>query len=155
MAHERVFSDEWDVRAPILAVFRALCDVTTYPQWWKPVYLAVEADGPLRLGRVARERFKGRFPHELSTQSEIVRLEPPREFEVDVLGDLSGRGIWTLSKLPDGVVHVRLDSCVLLSAPQRPLFGWNYNWAIARAIEGLEPYARASVSVPVSAAAST
>ena len=26
----------------------------------------------------------------------------------------------------------------------RPLFRWNHNWAIARAIEGLEPYARRS-----------
>lgn len=155
MAHEREFIDEWDVRAPILAVFRALCDVTTYPQWWKPVYLAVDADGPLRVGRVARERVKGRFPHELSTQSVIVRLEPPRQFEVDVWGDLCGRGIWTLSKLPDGLVHVRFDCNVLVSARQRPLFRWNYSWAMARAVEGLEPYARASVSVPVSAAAST
>jgi hypothetical protein len=24
----------------------------------------------------------------------------------------------------------------------RPLFRWNHDWAIARAIEGLEPYAR-------------
>ena len=54
MAREYLFIDEWDVDAPILAVFRALCDVTTYPLWWKPVYLAVEADGPLRVGRVAR-----------------------------------------------------------------------------------------------------
>jgi uncharacterized protein YndB with AHSA1/START domain len=151
MAREYVFIDEWDVEAPILAVFRALCDVTTYPDWWKPVYLAVEADGPLRVGRVARERFKGRLPHELSTQSEIVRLEPPREFEVDVIGDLSGRGIWTLSKLGDGFVHVRSDWHVWLSPLQRAAFRWHRGWAIERAIEGLEPYARASASVPVSA----
>jgi hypothetical protein len=24
----------------------------------------------------------------------------------------------------------------------RPLFRWNHNWSIKRAIEGLEPYAR-------------
>jgi hypothetical protein len=24
----------------------------------------------------------------------------------------------------------------------RPLFRWNHNWAIARAMEGLEPYAQ-------------
>jgi hypothetical protein len=150
MAREYVFVNEWDVEAPILSVFRALCDVTTYPQWWKPVYLAVEADGPLRVGRVARERFKGRLFHELSIQSEIIRLEPPREFEVDVVGDLSGHGIWTLSKLAGAWVHVRADWRVVLSPLQRPAFRWNHNWAIARAIEGLEPYARASASAPVS-----
>jgi hypothetical protein len=24
----------------------------------------------------------------------------------------------------------------------RPMFRWNHNWAIARAMDGLEPYAR-------------
>ena len=161
MAREYVFIDEWDVAAPIVAVFRALSDVTTYPDWWKPVYLSVEADGPLRVGRVARERFKGRLPYELSTQSEIIRLEPPREFEVEVVGDLSGRGVWTLSPLPDGRVHVRFDWRVdadrlLLRALRpvlRPLFRWNHGWAIKRAVEGLEAYAVASA--PVAAASST
>jgi uncharacterized protein YndB with AHSA1/START domain len=150
MPREYAFVDEWEVEAPILAVFRALCDVTTYPDWWKPVYLAVEADGPLRVGRVARERFKGRLAHELSTQSEIVRLEPPREFELDLIGDVSGRGIWTLSKLAGGRVHVRADWWIWLSPLQRAAFRWSHNWAMERAIEGLEPYARASASVPVS-----
>ena len=30
----------------------------------------------------------------------------------------------------------------------RPAFRWNHAWAIARAIEGLEPYARATVRPP-------
>ncbi len=62
MGREYVFVDEWEVEAPIVAVFRALSDATTYPDWWQPVYLSAEADGPLRVGRVARERFKGRLP---------------------------------------------------------------------------------------------
>ena len=163
MSREYVFIDEWELRAPILAVFRALSDATTYPDWWQPVYRSVEADGPLRVGRVTRERFKGRLPYELSTQSEIIRLEPPREFELEVVGDLSGRGLWTLSRLPDGRVHVHFDWRVdadrrllrVLSPLLRPAFRWNHSWAIKRAIEGLEPYARASASVPVSAASST
>jgi uncharacterized protein YndB with AHSA1/START domain len=150
MTREYAFVDEWDVEAPILAVFRTLCDVTTYPQWWKPVYLAAEADGPLRVGRVARERFKGRLSHELSTQSEIVRLEPPREFELDVIGDLSGRGVWTLWKLAGGRVHVRSDWRIRLGPLQQAAFRWSHSRAIERAIAGLEPYARAVASVPVS-----
>jgi hypothetical protein len=34
----------------------------------------------------------------LKTRSEIVRYEPPREFEVDVVGDLIGHGVWTLTE---------------------------------------------------------
>jgi hypothetical protein len=151
MAREYVFSDEWDVDAPIMAVFRALSDVTTYPVWWRPVYLSVEADGPLRVGRVARERFRGRLPHELSIQSVILRLEPPREFEVEVVGDLSGRGVWTLCQLGGGLVHVSCEWCGhILSPVLRLAFRWDHNWAIKRAIEGLEPYARASASAPLS-----
>ena len=46
--------------------------------------------------------------------------------------------------------HVRFDWVVNADRPfirfltpvLRPLFRWNHNWAIARAKEGLEPYAR-------------
>lgn len=48
-----VFVDEWDVRAPAESVFAALADARTYPDWWRPVYERVEADGPPALGRVA------------------------------------------------------------------------------------------------------
>jgi hypothetical protein len=37
----------------------------------------------------------------------------------------------------DGVEDRAAGASVL-----RPLFRWNHNWSIARAIEGLEPYAR-------------
>jgi hypothetical protein len=37
MRREYVFVDEWDVDAPIEAVFDALADAGTYPERWKPV----------------------------------------------------------------------------------------------------------------------
>ena len=46
-----LFVDEWDVAAPREAVFDALADARTYPEWWRPVYLAVEADGPPEVGQ--------------------------------------------------------------------------------------------------------
>ncbi len=86
MAAEYVFIDEWDVHAPIDAVFQALADARTYPQWWTPVYREVEADGPPSVGATSRQHFKGRLPYHLRQTSEIVRLEPPREVEIDVHG---------------------------------------------------------------------
>lgn len=155
MVAEYVFIDEWDVDAPIEAVFNALADVRTYPTWWKPVYLEVAADGPPAVGRKSRQHFKGRLPYHLRTTSEIVRLEPPREFEVKVEGDLSGRGIWTLTPMTRGV-HVRFDWRVNADRPLlrvltpllRPLFRWNHNWAIRRAAAGLETYARSRAASP-------
>jgi uncharacterized protein YndB with AHSA1/START domain len=149
LANEYVFIDEWDVQAPPEAVFDALADARTYPEWWHPVYIAVHAGGPPEVGRVSHQEFKGRLPYHLNMRSTIVRLEPPRELEVSAEGDLTGRGVWTLTPVEDGV-HIRFDWRVIadrrllrtLTPVLRPLFRWNHNWSIQRAIEGLEPYAR-------------
>lgn len=151
MASDYVFIDEWDVDAPQQAVFAALADATTYPEWWTPVYIAVEADGPLGLGQVSRTEFKGRLPYHLKTRSEIVAYAPPKQFEVEVVGDLTGRGVWTVSEREGGGTHVHFDWRVIADRPLlryltpvlRPLFRYNHNWSIERAIDGLEPYARA------------
>jgi uncharacterized protein YndB with AHSA1/START domain len=143
-----LFVDEWDVDAPPEAVFDALADARTYPEWWRPVYLEVQADGPPAVGRVSRQRFKGRLPYRLQTTSTIVALDRPRRIEADVVGDLSGKGVWTLTPR-EGGTHVRFDWQVDADRPLlryltpvlRPLFRWNHRWAIARAVEGLEPYA--------------
>ncbi len=153
MASEYVFIDEWDVDAPQEAVYEALADARTYPEWWTPVYKSVEADGPPEPGRVSHHEFKGQLPYHLHTRSEIVRAEPPREFEVKVEGDLSGRGVWTLTPRDAGT-HVHFDWRVYadrallryLTPILRPVFRWNHNWSIKRAIEGLEPYARSRAS---------
>jgi hypothetical protein len=150
MAAEYVFVDEWDVDAPAEAIFDAIADARTYPEWWKPVYISVEADGPPEVGRESRQHFKGRLPYTLQTRSTITRLERPRMVEADVVGDLRGKGLWTLTPGEAGT-HVRFDWRVfadrsllrLLTPVLRPAFRWNHNWAIKRAMEGLEPYARA------------
>jgi uncharacterized protein YndB with AHSA1/START domain len=155
MAAEYVFVDEWDVDAPQEAVFQALADARTYPTWWTPIYRAVDADGPPRVGCASRQKFKANLPYTLSTVSTIVRLDAPREFEVEVVGDLRGHGVWTLSPA-DGKVHVRFDWRVHADRPLlrtltpllRPLFSWNHNVAIKRAIAGLEPYAQAHTQNP-------
>jgi hypothetical protein len=154
MAREYVFIDEWDVDAPADAVFDALADARTYPSWWKPVYIDVEADGPPAVGCVSRQHFKGKLPYTLRQTSEIVRLDRPSEFEVHVVGDLEGHGVWTITPHAAGGVHVRFDWRVhgrkpvirVLTPVLRPVFRSNHNWAIARAREGLEPYARAQAA---------
>jgi uncharacterized protein YndB with AHSA1/START domain len=146
---EYVFVDEWDVDAPQEAVYDALADARSYPEWWRPVYISAETDGPPEVGRVAQQHFKGRLPYHLHTTSRITRYDRPDVLEAQVEGDLRGRGIWTLSRR-DGLTHVHFDWRVFAHRPLvrtltpvlRPLFRWNHDWAIARAREGLEPYAR-------------
>jgi mannose-6-phosphate isomerase-like protein (cupin superfamily)/uncharacterized protein YndB with AHSA1/START domain len=156
-SREYVFVDEWDVAAPPEATFAALADGRTYPQWWRPVYQDVEAEGPPAVGQVSLQHFKGRLPYHLRTRSRITQLEPPRVVAAEVDGDLRGHGIWTLTPIPAGT-HVRFDWRVhadrrllkMLTPLLRPMFRWNHNWAIARAMEGLEPYARNSASAQAS-----
>jgi len=146
---EYVFVDEWDVAAPAEAVFELLADARTYPSWWQPVYLGAESDGPPEPGRESRQHFKGRLPYHLRTRSTITVFEPPRLIGADVVGDLRGRGLWTLTPAAAGT-HVRFDWHVFADKPLlrtltpvlRPLFRWNHTWAIARAQRGLEPAAR-------------
>jgi len=148
-SHEYLFVDEWDVAAPRERVFDAISDARTYPVWWKPVYLDVDSDGDAEVGKVSRQHFKGRLPYHLHTTSTITRLEPPHIIEADVDGDLRGHGKWTLTENAGGGTHVRFDWQVFADKPLlriltpilRPAFRWNHAWAIARAREGLEPFA--------------
>ncbi len=152
MADEYVFVDEWDVDAPKEAVFDALADARTYPDWWKPVYIKVEGDSPPEVGAVTKHEFKGQLPYHLNTTSEIVSMNRPDTFEVKVVGDLTGKGVWTLTENADGRIHIHFDWRVIADRPLlryltpvlRPVFRWNHNWSVKRAIEGLEPYARDS-----------
>jgi uncharacterized protein YndB with AHSA1/START domain/quercetin dioxygenase-like cupin family protein len=152
---EYVFVDDWDVRAPKQVVFDALADGRTYPEWWKPVYISVVADGPPKVGAVSRQEFKGKLPYHLHTTSEITEFEPPDRVVAEVEGDLRGRGVWTLTDAGQGVTHIRFDWTVFadrrllrtLTPVLRPVFRANHNWAIARAMEGLEPYAQRTTPV--------
>jgi uncharacterized protein YndB with AHSA1/START domain/quercetin dioxygenase-like cupin family protein len=147
---EYEFVDEWDVAAPPEAVYDALADARTYPQWWRPTYLGVQADGAPAVGAVSHHRFKGRLPYELKVRSRITRHEPPHVVSTEVDGDLRGQGTWTLTPTAGGT-HVRFDWRVFADRPllrlltpiARPAFRANHAWAIARAMEGLEPYAQA------------
>jgi uncharacterized protein YndB with AHSA1/START domain len=144
-----VFVDQWDVAAPPEAVFSAIADARTYPVWWRPVYIDVESDGPAELGKESRQHFKGRLPYHLHTRSVITELDPPRTITAEVDGDLRGVGTWTLTPIATGT-HLRFDWQVhadrrllrVLTPLLRPALRWNHDWAIARATEGLEPFAQ-------------
>jgi uncharacterized protein YndB with AHSA1/START domain len=144
VAREYVFVDEWDVDAPREAVYDSVVDARTYPDWWKPVYISVEGDE-----RITQHHFKGRLPYTLKMRAELVSTDRPNGFEVAVDGDLRGKGVWTFTER-DGKTHVRWDWIVFadrallryLTPILRPLFRFNHNWAVARAREGLEPYAK-------------
>jgi hypothetical protein len=130
-------------------VHEAVRDAGRFPDWWRPVYLAVRTEGAPGVGQVAHHRFRGRLPYELKVTTRTVRDEPSTLVENDVDGDLRGTGRWTLTPRAGGT-HVRFDWIVaadrrflrVLTPVLRPAFRWNHHWAIARAREGLEPHAQ-------------
>ncbi len=142
-----MFVDEWDVDAPREAVFDAIADARSYPRWWRPVYIDVEADGEPALGKESRQHFKGRLPYHLHTRSRIVELDAPHVVAGEVDGDLRGFGRWTLTENPaaartcasTGACYADKPLLRALTPVLRPAFRWNHAWAIARAMEGLEP----------------
>ncbi len=148
MSREYEFVDEWHVDAPPEAVFDVLADGQTYPRWWKPVYIDVRDDG-----EYTHQHFKGRLPYHLHTRTKTVRSERPHLLQGETDGDLRGTGIWTLTPSESGGTHVRFDWRVhadrpllrILTPVLRPALRWNHNWAIARAMDGLEPYAKGAV----------
>jgi hypothetical protein len=154
VAKEYVFLHEWDVDAPQQAVFNALADARTYPEWWKPVYIDVEGDCEPGIGCTTSQHFKGKLPYTLRTTSEIVAYNPQNTFTIKVVGDLTGNGHWTLTPREDKV-HIRFDWTVfadrlllkLLTPIARPLFRSNHDWSVERAQEGLEPYAHSQAGL--------
>jgi uncharacterized protein YndB with AHSA1/START domain len=145
--NEYVFSDEWDVAAPPEAVFDTLADGHTYPRWWTPVYIDVHSDG-----EYTYQHFKGRLPYHLHTRTRTTHSERPHTLRGETDGDLRGTGLWTLTPTETGTrvrfdwrVHADRRLLKLLTPFLRPALRFNHDWAIARAIEGLEPFVQQSV----------
>ena len=76
MAKEYVFLDEWDVDAPQEAVFGALADARTYPEWWTPVYIDVEGDEDARSRRDDKAALQGEAAVHAEDHLEDRRLRP-------------------------------------------------------------------------------
>jgi hypothetical protein len=124
VASKYVFVDEWDVDAPQEAVFDAVADARTYPDWWRPVYKRVDGDDPPAVGAETLHYFKGRLPYTLEMRARMTSIDRPRTFEVDVDGDLRGYGKWTFNAggrthaRPLGLAGVRRPAAPSLSDPR-------------------------------------
>jgi hypothetical protein len=66
-----------------------------------------------------RRHFKGKLPYTLKTTSKITVFDPPTHFQIEVVGDLTGTGKWTLAPDGKGKIHVRFDWIVHADRPLR------------------------------------
>lgn len=137
----------WNIDAPLVAVWDAIEDADTWPEWWKGVLRSIEtrrgdADG---VGSIRRTTWKSALPYKLEFDSEIVRVERHRLIEAQAFGELDGHGLWEFEKIADNKTRVQYDWAVkttkawmnIISPVARPFFRWNHNVIMAWGEEGL------------------
>lgn len=117
------FITEWQVDAPIDAVWEQLTHPDDWPGWWKGVE-KVEAlepaagSGPRddHVGERRRYTWKSRLPYRLVFDMELTRSERPHLYEGRASGELEGTGTWTLTER-DGGTRVRYLWAVRTTQP--------------------------------------
>jgi len=147
-SNDYVFVTRWRVEASIEDVSAILDDATDLPRWWPAVYLdvrEVEPGDERGIGRVVELFTKGWLPYTLRWRLRVTESRAPHGFDLEATGDLTGRGVWTLTQDgPYAVVvydwRVRADKPLLryLSFVFKPIFAANHRWAMARGEESLK-----------------
>ncbi|MDB5669312.1 MAG: hypothetical protein JWO25_271 [Alphaproteobacteria bacterium] len=141
------FLTEWRLRAPLDRIWARLRDVESWPAWWSSV-AAVETLAPgdaEGIDAVHRLTWKTALPYRLAFETRVVRIEPKRRIEAEAVGELTGRGVWTLDPIEAGVC-VRYRWQVAPHKPWmrrlapllRPVFAWNHEVVMERGRIGLE-----------------
>ena len=158
MGQDEVYHLEyiWKIEGPIDIVFHYLGHATTFPQWWRPVFLDSRSDAkePF-VGAKATVRAKSFLPYVLDWDLIVSRLEPPHLIELDSHVTLSNRFELTgsiLYRLEEEGPIVKVISEQYMrpkrSIPRflRPLaarlFKFNHAWAMAHGEKGLQQIVR-------------
>ena len=135
------FVTHWRVRGPIQTVYDILKDGESYSQWWQPAYVSTRAVGTKKV----RSLVRAKLPYTLDFTTELVRENPPYEFEIKSTGELSGKGLWKLEESGDGMVNVTFFWDVrankfwvrFLSPIFKRIFQWNHDWVMELGEKGL------------------
>jgi carbon monoxide dehydrogenase subunit G len=162
MAANYHYVSTWQLQAPIEQVWPAIRDPQHLPAWYPAVQQAQElaAGDDQGVGTRIRLVIKGRLPMRLAFEGTIVRVDPPRELELQAEGELAGSGRWLLDQQGE-VTTVRYVWDVRTTQPwmnlvaplARPLFAWNTKGVLMEAGQGLArhlkvPLVKAEFSAP-------
>ena len=141
-AHDFHIVTTWRIPGRIADSAAILTDAIALPDWWGEVYLSTAITDPGDENGIRRKvavHSKGRLPYAIRFTAELISASMPHTWEIAASGDLTGRGIWTLTQ-QGGMAVVRYDWRVAADRPlfrrlapvMRPLFAWNHRWAMAR-----------------------
>jgi hypothetical protein len=143
---EYSFVTRWFFEAPLDRVFAVIDDAGAWPSWWRSVasVQVVESGAGDGIGRVARTTWRTALGYGLTFDARVTRREPPRLIEVEAMGDLAGRGRWSLAPEREGTAVVYEWNVVThkawmnwLAPVLRPAFAWNHDNVMRRGGEGL------------------
>ena len=145
MAYE--YHSRWLIQAPIEAVWDALTEVETWPQWWpfvKRVQTLRRGDAS-GLGAIRRIDWASRLPYGFTLDVECVEVERLRLLRGRSRGHLEGVGVWRLAPQGAQTTEVRytwqLDvnrPWMKLTAPlMAPVFRWNHEGVMRGGETGL------------------
>lgn len=129
------FVTTWVLDAPVDAVFDAIEDSASWPEWWPGVRRADlleegDADG---VGRLWHYVWRSKLPYDLAFDTRVVRLERPWLLEGHADGELIGTGRWRLFEGRGTAVvyewNVRTARGWMnrLAPVARPAFAWNHD----------------------------
>ena len=138
---------EWRFDAPVEAVWDALVDVESWPEWWPHVreVTTLQHGGPDGIGAVRRLRWSSRLPYGFTLDVRTIAAVPFERLLGRATGDMAGIGLWELAR--DGRGTRLRYTCSLalhtrwmrLVAPlMAPVFRWNHEGVMRAGMQGLE-----------------
>src|SRR5688572_11125913 len=91
---EYSFMDDWKVESSLDEVAALFLDTPSLSDWWpQPGSVTVdEPGGQFGDARAFKARAKGFLPYALNLEFRVLSVQFPRQFAVEVAGDLHGEG---------------------------------------------------------------
>jgi uncharacterized protein YndB with AHSA1/START domain len=138
----------WTFASPLRHVWQALKRPEEWPLWWKGVVAVqtLERGDENDVGAYRRMTWRSALPYRIAFNMRTVRVVTHSIIEGVADGELSGRGVWTLSQNESGGTAVRYDWTVHVTKPwmrtlepiAKPLFEWNHGIVMEWGRKGLE-----------------
>ncbi|WP_424192280.1 SRPBCC family protein [Ampullimonas aquatilis] len=150
---------DWQIDAPITAVWAALQNPLDWPQWWPYVKLVqclnpgLTKPGRPTTGQVYLVIWSSRLRYQLLMVVTVQEVVVPQKIVVSATGDVSGCGEWTLRATANGTaVNYRWQVVVdktwmrwLLPVARR-LFAWNHRAVMDAGQQGLQAYLNGQIA---------
>lgn len=150
-AHRRYeYVSDWQIDAPIDAVWQVLTEVEAWPRWWRYVRQVRTLREGRRggadegLGALRRIAWSSRLPYGFTLDVEVVQVQRLRRLVGRATGGLEGTGSWALWS-QGGTTRVRYTWALALNtrwmklaAPLlSPVFRWNHEGVMHAGAVGL------------------